>query len=238
MHQSNAAPNLTVFYSAELAAQIQKLNVLAERFPILIPIPTCCKFMQMSDEGLRRAILQKQIAGTFWWRKAEKQNYAYRIQTLPFYLWYAGNLFSLPRAAQQTRCYVKEDSNRALEKTSAVQKRIASLHQLIAEHPVSIPVTACASFMGVSEEGLRRAIQLENIPGALCWKQAGKAYRGYSIQAVPFAIWQLGKQAAVQPTKISDESRYFPCRKVSFKDNGKFYEASAGPEDFKNFLPP
>lgn len=191
----NVAPSLTIFNPAQIAARVQNLNLLADKWPVLVPIPVCCKFMHISDEGLRRAILKKQVPGAFWWRKLNKQNYAYRIQTLPLYDWYIDNLLILFHAAQKTPCCITEDGNKIFERPPSILQRVADLRQLIFENPISIPVAACASFMEISAEGLRCAIQLDNIPGSLFWKQAGKSNYAYSIQAIPFAAWEVAAQA-------------------------------------------
>lgn len=168
-----------------LDAQIQRLHLLVEKYPILIPVPECCKLLKLSDEGLRRAILKKQISGAFWWRKEGKQNYAYRIQTLPFYVSYVSNLIPFSASAPELNL------QNAAEYPPVIQKRIRELYQLIQRFPVSIPIRSCSRFLGVSGEGLRCAVRLGNFPGGLCWKQPGKDQFSYSIQAVPFFAWQM-----------------------------------------------
>ena len=50
--------------------------------------------------------------------------------------------------------------------------------------------------MKISDEGLRRAIQIGNIPGAVSWRRPGKDNHGYSIQTLPFYSWQMNDLVA------------------------------------------
>lgn len=71
----------------------------------------------------------------------------------------------------------------------AVAEKLEELDALVTDHPLEIPVKECAKFLGMSQDSLRRAIEVGNCPFALGWQQAGKANRGFQIPTAPFYLW-------------------------------------------------
>ena len=67
--------------------RILELNDLISEYPQTITVSACAKFLKVSDGSMRRAIIQGNIPGAFAWRQAGKDNYGFKIETLPFYLW-------------------------------------------------------------------------------------------------------------------------------------------------------
>lgn len=80
--------------------------------------------------------------------------------------------------------------NEILALPPALENRLVELNKLVTFYPESIPVAACAKFLGISVTGLHYAILNGNIPGAYCWKQPGKKNHGYRIASLPFYRWQ------------------------------------------------
>lgn len=67
--------------------RIQELNALCEKYPIEIPLAEVAKFLHIKPESLRFSIIQGTCGFcAFAWRKPGKDNCAFSIQTLPFYL--------------------------------------------------------------------------------------------------------------------------------------------------------
>lgn len=78
----------------------------------------------------------------------------------------------------------------------ALENRLLELNRLVTLYPASIPVAACAKYLGISVSGLHYAILNGNIPGAFCWKQPGKKNHGYRIASLPFYRWQTANSEA------------------------------------------
>lgn len=84
MHESG---NITFLIPKSIQKRISQLNELVDNNPETIPLLECAKFLKISDEGLRRAIILGKIPGSVYWKQSGKENFAYKIETLPFYLW-------------------------------------------------------------------------------------------------------------------------------------------------------
>lgn len=64
----------------------QELRRLCEQHPIEIPVIEAAKYLGISPEGLRYAIIQGTCGfSAIAWRKPSAKNYAYYIPTLTFY---------------------------------------------------------------------------------------------------------------------------------------------------------
>ena len=185
-----SAPRMALFdlYPEQLRNRYQELAQLIIANPIIIPTCTCRDFLGISDQSLRRAIFQKQIPGSLFWKQDNKQNFAYRIQTLPFYFWYGGGPSNMSLLLPQE---IHFDWQKA---TDIIKNRLVELYKLISLYPISIPVLRCAAFMGISDEGLRQAVKLHQIPGAMAWQKPARESCGYSIQALPFFSWETNNR--------------------------------------------
>lgn len=86
--------------------------------------------------------------------------------------------------------------NRISSFPPALENRLLELNRLVTLYPASIPVAACAKFLGISVTGLHYAILNGNIPGAFCWKQPGKKNHGYRVASLPFYSWQTANLEA------------------------------------------
>jgi hypothetical protein len=64
-----------------------ELDALCEKYPIEIPLAEVAKYLHIHPESLRYAIIQGTCGFcALAWRKPGKQNSAFSIQTLPFYI--------------------------------------------------------------------------------------------------------------------------------------------------------
>jgi hypothetical protein len=67
--------------------RIAELEALCEQYPIEIPLIEVAKFLHIHPESLRFSIIQGTSGfSALAWRKPGKQNSAFSVQTLPFYL--------------------------------------------------------------------------------------------------------------------------------------------------------
>lgn len=92
-----------------------------------------------------------------------------------------------------------------------IKKRIEQLTALVTKFPMTIPVIQCAKYLNISDEGLRSAIRLKQIPGAIYWKQPGKQNYAYKIETLKFYFWQLD---AVSSKKLLHEGKGEDCEVV------------------------
>lgn len=68
--------------------KLDALYELVDKFPLSIPVPKVAEFLGCDDEGLRCCIDKGQCPFAIGWQKSLKGNRAYKIPTVPFYLWY------------------------------------------------------------------------------------------------------------------------------------------------------
>lgn len=72
---------------------------------------------------------------------------------------------------------------------TAVADKLNALDALVDQYPVQIPVKACAEFLSIGQDSLRRSIETGNCPFALGWQKAGAANRAFCVPTVPFYLW-------------------------------------------------
>lgn len=68
--------------------KLDELYKLVEDNPISISIPKLAEFLGCDDEGIRNSIDKGQCPFALGWQKSIKGNRAYKVPTVPFYLWY------------------------------------------------------------------------------------------------------------------------------------------------------
>ena len=68
--------------------KLEQLNVLVNEHPLFIPLPATATFLGMDAEGLRSSIEKGQCPFGLGWQKNLRGNKAFKIPTVPFYLWY------------------------------------------------------------------------------------------------------------------------------------------------------
>lgn len=73
---------------APVAEKLEQLYKLVEQYPTAIPVPKLAEFLGADDEGLRSSIDAGQCPFAIGWRKSLKGYRAYKVPTVPFYLWY------------------------------------------------------------------------------------------------------------------------------------------------------
>lgn len=67
--------------------RIAELNALCEKYPIEIPLIEVAKYLHVKPESLRMSIIQGTCGfSALAWKKPGRQNSAFSVQTLPFYL--------------------------------------------------------------------------------------------------------------------------------------------------------
>lgn len=76
---------------------------------------------------------------------------------------------------------------------SAIRHKIDRLNQIADDNPDSIPLKVAAEFMGMSDDGLRCALDQSKCAFGFSWQQKGAANRGFKIPTVPFYMWYLQK---------------------------------------------
>lgn len=67
---------------------IEALNKLVEENPLFIPLPQLASFLGCKADGLRNSIDKGQCPFAIGWQLNVRGNKAYKIPTVPFYLWY------------------------------------------------------------------------------------------------------------------------------------------------------
>lgn len=68
--------------------RLDELYIMVEANPIYIPLTKVAAFLGADDDGLRDSIDKGQCPFALGWQKTAKGNRAYKIPTVPFYLWY------------------------------------------------------------------------------------------------------------------------------------------------------
>lgn len=64
-----------------------------------------------------------------------------------------------------------------------------ALNQLVQKYPDYLPLPVCASFLGMDDDGLRRAIECGQCTFGLAWKRPGAANRAFKIPTFTFVAW-------------------------------------------------
>jgi len=78
----------TIFLTPKsIQKRIFQLNELVDTYPEKIPVIECAKYLKISDEGLRRAIVECKMTCAFSWMQSAKKAHGYYINTLLFYEW-------------------------------------------------------------------------------------------------------------------------------------------------------
>lgn len=68
--------------------KLTELNQLVHENPLYIPLPQIATFLGANAEGLRNCIEKGQCPFGLAWQKDIRGNKAFKIPTVPFYLWY------------------------------------------------------------------------------------------------------------------------------------------------------
>ena len=68
--------------------KMEELNRLVDENPNFIPLPKCATFLSMDEDGLRRAIENRQCEFGLAWQRPNAANRAFKIPTLTFVAWY------------------------------------------------------------------------------------------------------------------------------------------------------
>lgn len=71
-----------------IEAKLEELYELVDKYPLYIPIAKLAHFLEMDGDGLRSSIDKGQCPFGLGWQKNPRGNRAYKIPTVPFYLWY------------------------------------------------------------------------------------------------------------------------------------------------------
>lgn len=71
----------------------------------------------------------------------------------------------------------------------AIADQLKKLDELVEKYPQYIPLNEAASFLGMSDEGLRMAIYDGKCPFGIAWQLMGKVNRGFKIPTVTFYMW-------------------------------------------------
>ena len=72
-----------------ISAKKEEFNELVRKYPRKLPLKEMAKFLDMKEENLRIAIVQKNIPGAFH-TVSENGIKAYYIMPVPFMNWYFG----------------------------------------------------------------------------------------------------------------------------------------------------
>lgn len=70
-----------------------------------------------------------------------------------------------------------------------ILNKMSELNQLIVAYPDYIPLPKCATFLGMDDDGLRRAIETNQCPFGLAWQRPHAANRGFKIPSLTFWSW-------------------------------------------------
>lgn len=68
--------------------KLDELYRLIEEHPLSIPLPRLAEFLGADAPGLRNSIDKGQCPFGLGWQKSIRGYKAYKIPTVPFYLWY------------------------------------------------------------------------------------------------------------------------------------------------------
>ena len=67
--------------------QLEKLNRIAEEYPVKIPLKVAADFLGMNEESLKAALMRGNVPFGFGYQRHDEANRVMIIPTLPFYLW-------------------------------------------------------------------------------------------------------------------------------------------------------
>jgi len=74
-----------------------------------------------------------------------------------------------------------------------ISERYAELCQICDDHPIDIPVTTAAKFLGISPESLRCSILQGTAGFGLAWRKLGKQNAGYVIPTLSFYLYVMAR---------------------------------------------
>lgn len=64
---------------------------------------------------------------------------------------------------------------------------VKNLNELIAQHPIYIPIPAAAEFLHMGPDALRASIEQGRCPFGFSWKMGDRS--GYKIPTITFVSW-------------------------------------------------
>lgn len=70
-----------------------------------------------------------------------------------------------------------------------ILNKMEELNHLIETYPDYIPLPKCASFLGMDDDGLRRAIETGQCSFGLGWQRSNAANRAFKIPSFTFYLW-------------------------------------------------
>ena len=72
----------------------ERLNILCslvERYPVKLPLKVVADFLEMNEEGLKAALMRKNVPFGFAYQKVDGGNRVIVIPTVTFFLWYTNS---------------------------------------------------------------------------------------------------------------------------------------------------
>lgn len=73
--------------------KLTELEQIVNKHQIYIPLTVVAEFLGMEDDNLRASIEQNRCPFGLEWRQTIKGNRAFKIPTVPFYMWYTQGRF-------------------------------------------------------------------------------------------------------------------------------------------------
>lgn len=70
-----------------------------------------------------------------------------------------------------------------------IKEKLNELEELVARHPVSLPLKVVAEFLHMNEEGLKAALSRGNVPFGFAYQKNDGGYRVNVIPTVTFYLW-------------------------------------------------
>lgn len=70
-----------------------------------------------------------------------------------------------------------------------IKKQLTKLLDLVEKHPVKMPLSVVADFLGMNEEGLKAGLMRGNIPFGFAYQKEDGGYRVIVIPTVKFYLW-------------------------------------------------
>ena len=76
-----------------------------------------------------------------------------------------------------------------------IKKKLLELEALVEKHPLKIPLSEAAKFLGMNDEGLKAALMRKNTPFGFGYQLTDGAYRVMIIPTVTFYLWYTNSNA-------------------------------------------
>ena len=89
-----------------------------------------------------------------------------------------------------------------------IKSQLTKLDELVAKHPIKLPLAEVAEFLDMNEEGLKAALMRGNAPFGFAYQKLDGGYRVNVIPTVKFYLWFTNTNGQMV---MSEEMRNVRC---------------------------